>query len=120
MKKLITLLLLTISFFVNAQDEKVDAFYSESIESKITSFKFSVNSPKELEVFDWNTINDIFETNKPDDIISISFEIDLKESKNKFKSSTTVSGPTKNLNSLITRAKKTVKSLRKLSIKNQE
>lgn len=120
MKKIITLLLVTISFFVNAQEENVAVSYSENVETKITSFKYTVNSSKELETFDWDTLNGIFDTNKPDDIISISFEIDLKESKNKLKSSMTVSGPTENLDSLISRAKKITKSLTKLSVKNQK
>jgi hypothetical protein len=47
----------------------------------------------------------------------MSFAIDLKESKNKFKSSITVSGESKHIDSLIVRSKKIVKAMMNLSRK---
>jgi hypothetical protein len=47
------------------------------------------------------------------------FEIDLKESKNKFKSSITLSGITKELDSLIIRSKKMLNALIRIAKRNE-
>ncbi|MGK0414254.1 MAG: RecA-family ATPase [Polaribacter sp.] len=111
MKELLTSLLLLASMLVYGQEEKTAVEYSKNIETKVTSLKYSVNATKDFDMFDWSAIKSIFETNKPDQEVALTFEIDLKESKNKFKGSITVSGETKNIDSLIEKAKKNVKSL---------
>jgi hypothetical protein len=120
MKKLLTLLLLIASILVYGQQEKTAIEYSKNIDAKVTSLKYSVNTTKDFETFDWSAIKSIFETNKPDEEIALIFEIDLKESKNKFKGSITVSGETKNIDSLIVKAKKNVKSLIKIFKKHEK
>ncbi|WP_439128043.1 hypothetical protein [Polaribacter sp.] len=118
MKKLFTLFLLFISLLINAQDSKTKATYSKDEISKITSLSYSSTSIKDLEKLNWNDIKTIFEGNKPDEKIALSFELDLKESKNKFKGKMEVSGETKNIDSLIFKSKKIIKKLIKIA-KNQ-
>lgn len=118
MKKLFTLFLLFISLLINAQDSKTKATYAKDEVSKITSLSYSSTSIKDLEKINWNDIKTIFEGNKPDEKIALSFELDLKESKNKFKGKMEVSGETKNIDSLIFKSKKIIKKLIKIA-KNQ-
>jgi|TARA_R110000822_G_scaffold273279_1_gene395744 hypothetical protein len=115
MKKLFTLLMLLVSLITNAQEENTKVAYFKNEVSKITSLKMTTNSIKDLETINWKDVKSIFDKNSPEEKVALSFEIDLKESKNKFKGSLTVSGPIKNLDSLIIRAKKTVKSLIRIS-----
>ena len=115
MKKIVTLFLLTFSIFINGQEENTDATYFTDTVTKVTSLKFSSSSIKDIERFVWEDVKSIFDKNSLEEKVALSFEIDLKESKNKFKGSLTVSGPTKNLDSLIISAKKTVKSLIRIS-----
>jgi hypothetical protein len=115
MIKILTLFLLTFSIFICGQEEKTDATYFKDTVTKVTSLKFSFSSIKDLESIVWEDVKSIFDKNSPEEKVALSFEIDLKEVKNKFKGSTTVSGPTKNLDSLIIRAKKTIKSLIRIS-----
>jgi hypothetical protein len=111
MRKLLILLLCSCSMLMFGQEGKAKIKYSENAETKVTSLKYSSNSIKDLETIDFDGIKSIFSSNKEDEVIKIIFEIDLKESKNKFKSSTTISGKTKELDSLIVRSKKMVKGL---------
>ena len=115
MKKKLTLFLLTFSIFIYGQEEKTDATYFKDAVNKVTSLKFSSSSIKDLESIVWEDVKSIFDKNSPEEKVALSFEIDLKELKYKFKGSMMVSGPTKNLDSLIIRAKKTVKSLIRIS-----
>ncbi|TXD48481.1 MULTISPECIES: hypothetical protein [unclassified Polaribacter] len=117
MKKLLTLLLLTTSIIICGQEEKTAVASSKNIEAKVTSIKYSVNSIKDLENIQWDDVQSIFETNKPQEKIAISFEVDLEASKYKFKGSITVSDQKINIDSLIESAKKKVKSLIKISKK---
>lgn len=119
MKSIITLLLVTSSFVLKAQEEKKDAMYFKNTESKITSLKYTSNSVSELKSIKWEELKEIFETNKPKEKIELSFEVNLKESKNKLKSSFTVSGETKSIDSLIVLAKKGVNGLIRISRKYQ-
>lgn len=117
MKKLFTLLLLLVSLVTNAQEENTKVEYSKNEVSKITSLKMTTNSTKDLETINWKDIKSIFEDNKPEEKIELSFELDLKDSKNKFKSSISVVGETKELDSLILKSKKYLKALIKISKK---
>jgi hypothetical protein len=105
--------------FMHGQEGKTKFNYSENAETKVTSLKYSSNSVKELETIDFDGIKSIFEANKEDEVIKIIFEIDLKESKNKFKSSITLSGPTKELGSLIIRSKKMLNALIRFVKRNE-
>jgi hypothetical protein len=111
MRKLLILLLCSCSMFMFGQVGKTSMHYDENAETKVTSLKYSSNSIKELETIDFDGIKSIFSSNKEDEVIKIIFEIDLKESKNKFKSAITVSGKTKELDYLIIRSKKLLKGL---------
>ena len=119
MKKLFTLLVLFLSLAANAQEENTKVAYSKNDVSKITSLKMTTNSTKDLETINWEDIKSIFEDNKPEEKIELSFELDLKESKSKFKSAVTVGGQTKEIDSLIVKSKKYLKALIKIS-KNYE
>jgi hypothetical protein len=117
MKRLLTLLLLSASLFGFGQEEKVKEASLRNSAANVTSIKYSTNSSEELETIDWKDVKSIFESNKEEEVIRMSFEIDLKESKNKFKSSITVSGESKHIDSLIVRSKKLVKAMMNLSKK---
>lgn len=117
MKKRTTLFLLFISLLINAQETTTKATYSKDKVSKITSLSFSVTSVKDLEQINWKDVKSIFENNKPSENIALSFELDLKESKNKFKGKMEVSGETKNIDTLITKSKKIIQKLIKISKK---
>lgn len=105
------------SFLLNAQQEKVNVSYFKNTEARITSLKYISSSVFELENLNWGDVKSIFNSNKPEEKIELSFEIDLKESKNKLKSSFKVIGETKNIDSLINLAKKGVNGLIKISSK---
>ena len=105
MKKLFTLLILLVSLITSAQEEDTKVAYFKNEVSKITSLKMTTNSIKDLETINWKDVTSIFEDNNPEEKIELSFEIDLKESKNKFKSSISVVGETKKLDSLILKSK---------------
>lgn len=115
MKKIYTLLFVLFSVLANAQVEKTKVAYSKNIDSKVTSLKYTTGSITELESINWEDVKSIFETNTPEEKIELSFELDLPESKNKFKSSVTVGGQTKEIDSLITKSKKLIKSIIKIS-----
>ena len=119
MKKLFTLLILLVSLITSAQEEDTKVAYFKNEVSKITSLKMTTNSIKDLETINWKDVKSIFEDNNPEEKIELSFELDLKESKNKFKSAVTVGGKTKEIDSLILKSKKYLKALIKIS-KNYE
>jgi hypothetical protein len=118
MKKLVVVLFLfmvTISF---AQTTSKVMQTEKSTEVKVHAISYTVDSVKELETIDWNSVKEVFEYNNETEIIKMSFGIDLKKSKNNFKSSITVSGETKDIDSLIIKAKKGVNAIMKISKKN--
>ncbi|AOW18632.1 hypothetical protein LPB03_14720 [Polaribacter vadi] len=119
MKKLFTLLILLVSLITSAQEEDTKVAYFKNEVSKITSLKMTSNSTQDLETINWKDIRSIFEYNNPEEKIELSFELDLKESKDKFKSAVTVGGHTEEIDSLITKSKKLIKMIIKLS-KNYE
>lgn len=106
MKKLAIVLLLfslTMSF---AQTGSKHVELDKLTKVKVHAVSYTVDSRKKLEAIDWNSIKSLFEYNNETEIIKMSFGIDLRESKNNFKSSITVSGETKNIDSLLIKAKK--------------
>lgn len=115
MKKIYILLFLLSSFVLKAQEAKSFAADAKNEVSQITSLKFTASSAKELEEIKWNDIKSIFESNKPEDKIELSFGLDLKESKNKFKGTITTEGKTKDIDTLIKNSKKIIKALIKIS-----
>lgn len=119
MRKLLVLLLCTCSMFMHGQKEKTKFNSSENAETKVTSLKYSSNSIKDLETINWEDVKSIFESNKENEVIKMIFEIDLKESKNKFKSSINFSGATKELDSLIIRSKKMLHALIRIARRNK-
>ncbi|WP_299669915.1 hypothetical protein [uncultured Polaribacter sp.] len=86
---------------------------------KVTSISYTVDNIEALKTIDWKHVKEAFEINKPKEIIEMTFGLDFKKSKNKFKSSFKVSGESKNIDSLIIKAKKGVKSIIKISKKHQ-
>ncbi|QTE22033.1 hypothetical protein [Polaribacter cellanae] len=112
MKNVALLLVLFCSSILVAQKNKVTIS-----EAQITSVSYTVSTIEELKIINWEKIEEIFKNNKPEEIIEMNFGIDLKESKYKIKSSIKISGESKNLDSLIVKAKKGVKSLIKISNK---
>jgi hypothetical protein len=117
MKKTVALFLLLSSIFAFGQEKMTALATSEKRETKGTNLKYVSSSIKELKAIDWEDVKSVFESNKKDEIIKMIFEIDLPASKSKFKSSITVSGETKNIDTLIHKAKKMLKALLKTAKK---
>ena len=114
MKQLATLLFL-FTFALSAAQEKNK--YIEDTDVKVTSISYILDSPEKLESIDWETIKGMFEYNTESESIEMSFGLNYMKSKHKFKSSITISGETKNLDSLIIKAKKGIKSIIQISEK---
>ncbi|KGL59561.1 MULTISPECIES: hypothetical protein [unclassified Polaribacter] len=113
MKQFFTTTFLLICFSISSQvaSSKVD---KEGNKFTVHTIKYNVNSQEDLKGINWNDMKEIFKENKPEDLIEFAFEVDLPESKNKFKSSMKVSGKTKNIDSLIHQMKKGAKAISKL------
>ena len=119
MKKLTTVILLLCTTIVLAQHKKITL--NESINTatdvKISSMTFTVDTVKELESIDWNNVKAIFENNKDEELIKLSFGIDLKKSSNKKIAITgkfSVKGKSENIDDLIIKSKKGINGLIKL------
>ena len=111
MKKTITILMVFCFMIGYAQEQKI----AYSSVSKVSSISYKVTSIKELKAIDWNDINEIFNDNKEDEMISLAFEIDLPDSKNKINTSFKVQGEKKNLLLLVKKAKKGVNTIIRLT-----
>ena len=114
MKNIFTLIALFFSLLTFSQKDIVLSKITKDKEFTVHSIKFSVNSSEDLQSINWDDVRDNFKDNKPEELIELAFEIDLPESKNKFKSSFKVGGETKNIDTLIKRMKKGVKKMSKL------
>lgn len=112
MKKL-TALFLFVSILGYAQTNQIDKIIN------VTSVKYTADDVEDLESIDWDYIEEAFENNNEEENIELTVAINFKESKNKFKSSFTVRDKSKNLERFITRGKKGVKSLIKISKKHK-
>lgn len=111
MKKLTTVLLLLFTSILIAQHKSVAI--NESIntdtELKVTSISYKVDCVKELKNIDWDEVKTIFESNKDEELIKMSFGIDFKKSENKKVSIAgkfSVEGKSKNIDDLIAKSKK--------------
>ncbi len=116
MKVILLILLLSFSFFAYSQKNNL-SIINEKSEVKITAVSYAVNSAKELQSIDWKEIKEVFNSNKGSEKIEMSFALNYPNFKYKIKSSIKVSGQTKDIDSLIFRAKKGVKSIIKISNK---
>lgn len=116
MKVILLIQLLSFSFFSYSQKNNL-SIINEKSEVKITAVSYAVNSAKELQSIDWREIKEVFNSNKGSEKIEMSFALNYPNSKYKIKSSIKVSGQTKDIDSLIFRAKKGVKSIIKISNK---
>lgn len=119
MKKLTTVFLLLCTSLVFAQHKSIaiNESVNTNTEVKVTSMSYKVDSVKELETINWDDVKSIFETNKDDAVIKLSFGIDLKESENKKVSIAgkfSVEGKSKNIDDLIAKSKKGINGLIKL------
>lgn len=85
MKKLITLLVALTSFISFAQSKNIvlEDNYNYNSQVKITSLSYDVDSVTELEEIDWKEIKSIFNTNKEDDVVKLSFAINMDKRKSK-------------------------------------
>jgi hypothetical protein len=124
MKKLITLLVALTSFIGFAQSKNIvlEDNYNYNSQVKITSLSYDVDSVTELEEIDWKEIKSIFNTNNEDDVIKLSFAINMKKQKNKkvkIAGKFSVEGKTDNIEELIKKSKKGVNGLIKVYNKYQ-
>jgi len=118
MKKLLFIsALLFVTLGYSQKKEKPFATYIS--EPNITSLTFSVNSADELKTINWKDIKEIFSSNSKNQKIELAFEFDLPKSKNKMKGSFKIGGISKDIDSLIKRAKKLVKGMIKTINKNK-
>ncbi|UAM98397.1 hypothetical protein K8354_00790 [Polaribacter litorisediminis] len=120
MKKVTTVFLLLCTSIVLAQHKSVainESIKNTNTEVKVTSMSYKVDSVKELKNIDWDEVKTIFETNKDEELIKMSFGIDLKKTENQKVSIAgkfTVEGKSKNLDDLIAKSKKGINGLIKL------
>lgn len=86
-------------------------------EINVTSLKFSTTSLEALQAIDWGQFQFFSEQNKEKEFIELEVELDLPNSKNKFKSSVKVKGERKNIKELIKKMERLTKGLIKLAKK---
>ncbi len=108
----LTLVIFTfLSFTAFAQSGKSVQIKSDKSVSELT---IETQSFVELSKFNWNSVYNIFESNDPDQKIKLHFGFDQKlelESSDIEKWSTTLSGKTSELDSMIERAKNLLNKL---------
>ena len=97
MRKLITLLFLFSLTITLGQIENSSIIQKKSTEFNVTSISYLADSIEELKTINWADIEEIFGNNKEDENIELTFGVNFKKSKNKFKSSIKISGETKYL-----------------------
>lgn len=108
----LVLLLFSTSILFSQENKKND-----KSNVKVTSISYMVDDLEELENINWQDLREVFKNNNDKETIEMSFGVSLKKSKHKLKSSIKVSGETKNLDSLIIKAKKGIKAISKISKK---
>ena len=119
MKKLLILLCLFSLSRTLAQQES-DLTKEKNINGfNITSISYVADSIEELQTINWIDVKEIFGENRNNQKIELTFGLDFKKSKNNFKSSFKITGESKDLDSLIKKSKKLVRSLIKISKKYQ-
>ena len=77
MKKIITILLISLSTIIYSQEDNTTA---EIKESNLTTLIFSVDSVKELKSINWNDVKEIFNenTNKKEKVV-LGFKVRIKK-----------------------------------------
>jgi hypothetical protein len=110
-KKVTTVFLLLFTSIVVAQHKSVaiNEAINTDTEVKVTSMSFNVDSIKELENINWDELKTLFENNKDEEIIKMSFGVDIKKHENKKVSISTklsVEGKSKDIDNLIEKSKK--------------
>lgn len=114
MKKIITILFISLSSIIYSQEDNTTA---EIKESNITTLIFSVDSVKELRSINWNDVKEIFNenTNKKEKVV-LGFKVknNKKNSNLKYKHSFQVEGELTDLNETIKVVKKTIKIIENL------
>lgn len=94
-------------------EPKIDQMAS-TIETKTTHLTINADTLNELKAFDWKALPIIFESNNPEEIITLSFSLDHKVN---FKNSEidnfnfTISDKTSQLNTMISKSKKAINKL---------
>ncbi|MDG1397433.1 MAG: hypothetical protein P8P88_03515 [Polaribacter sp.] len=115
MKKLIILLCL-FSLSKTLAQQECNLKNEKNINGfTITSISYMADSIEELETINWIDVKEMFDENKNNEKIELTFGLDFKKSKNNFKSSIKIAGESKDLDSLIIKSKKLVRSLIKIS-----
>lgn len=115
MKHLLTITALFLTLLTFSQEKDAISKTIKETSATVHSIKYTVNSIKELQKINWDKTKEIFKKNKPEELISLAFEIDLPESKHKYKSSVEVGGKTEDLDSLIKIIEKAVKVMVKIT-----
>ena len=110
MKKLLTVLFLSIAMLSFAQEKK--EMYVE-----ITSLKFTVNSLDELKTIKWNDIKESVKKKNNDELINLEFVVDIPKTNNnsKLKYTYVVEGKSEDIDDLITSIKKGLNGIKTVS-----
>ena len=104
-------LIMCLSIFSQETTLKTDRVYDEF---KVHSIKYTVNSAEDLKSINWNDVKEIFKENNTEELIELAFEINLPNSKNKYKSSVKAGGKSEDIDALIKIMKKGVKVITKI------
>lgn len=91
----------------------------QSTEVTIKSLKIECESAEELKSVDWDDIREVIRMNDPEEVIALEFGLHEKKANTKIKGNFnfTIKGKTKDIENIITRAKKGVKALERMSTK---
>lgn len=114
MKSFFSTIFLLFFFSAFSQNSTLDVI-DEDANVAVHAMKFSVNSSEAFKTINWKEIKDSFKENKPEELIELTFEIDLPDSENKFKSTFTVAGKSKDIDSLIKKVKKGILTMSKIA-----
>ncbi|MFY9241928.1 MAG: hypothetical protein WAO74_02760 [Polaribacter sp.] len=119
MKNILTFNLLFLSIITFSQEKSFLSKVTKENSVTTHSIKYAVNSIEDLKSINWDDAKEMFQKNKPEEIIELAFEINLPESKNKYNSSVKVGGKTENIDSLIKMIKKGVNVTTKIITENK-
>jgi hypothetical protein len=114
MRKIILIICILCAGYGFAQDT------DKTNEISIKSLKIECDSAEDLKTVNWDDIREVINMNKPNETIALEFGVHHKRAtKAKVRGSFnfTITGKTKDIDNMITRAKKGVKALEKMSNK---
>ncbi|WP_275315725.1 hypothetical protein [Tenacibaculum bernardetii] len=115
MKKIITILLISLSSIIYSQEDNTTT--AEIKESNITTIVLTVDSIKELKSINWDDVKEVFNENTDNEekvILGFKVKNNKKDSNLKYKHSFQVEGKLSDLNETIKVVKKTIKILENL------